>query len=299
VASLVDEKAARPSAFYVRRADELRAAINESLSRFPRYMMSLALIGLLACVSFYLSVVAKGLPIWAPLLVVSAGVVLVQRRQMCQRRLIQLSSIAEYYEKGIARLNREWKLLDRGDGFIDQDHFYSKDLDLFGHTSLYQLLCSARTQIGRDTLASWMMVPASIEEIHARHAAISELRERRELPESLATSGQMQLSNCRPEFLKTWATESSSPFPSWARPMAFLLALAAIVFPILFWSGLLGLHNLWVCLIALFSIHAIFAGTFRRQVKLVLESLESLESLGPLSIELPIVCELLQIVERE
>jgi hypothetical protein len=296
VASLVDEKSARASAFYVRQADELRAAINEDLSRLPRYTISLVLIALLACVSFYLSIVAKELPIWVPLLVASAGVALVQRRHMCHRRLIKLSSLAEYYEKGIARLNREWKLLDGGEGFIDQDHFYSKDLDLFGHTSLYQLLCSARTQIGRDTLANWMMVPASIEEIQARHAAVSELRERRDLPESLATSGQMQLSSCRPDFLKTWAADSSSPFPSWARPMAIILALAAIVFPVLFWAGLLGLHNMWVCLVALFSIQAIFAGTFRRKVKLVLESLESL---GPLSIELPIVCELLQIVERE
>ena len=49
----------------------------------------------------------------------------------------------------------------------------------------------------------------------------------------------------------------------------------------------------WIYLVALFSIQAIFAGTFRRQVKSVLESL------GPLSIELPIVRELLQIVERE
>ena len=182
MASLVDEKSARPSAFYVRRAGELRAAINEDLSRLPRYTISLVLIALLACVSFYLSIVAKELPIWVPLLVASAGVALVQRRHMCHRRLIRLSSLAEYYEKGIARLNRDWKSLDRGEGFIDQDHFYSRDLDLFGHTSLYQLLCSARTQIGRDTLANWMMVPASIEEIHARHAAVSELRERRDLP---------------------------------------------------------------------------------------------------------------------
>ena len=124
MASRVDEKSARPSVFYVRRADELRAAIDEELSRLPRYTMGLVLIGLLACVSLYLSIVAKELPIWVPLLVASAGVALVQWRHMCQRRLIQLSSLAEYYEKGIARLEREWKLLDRGEGFIDQDHFY-------------------------------------------------------------------------------------------------------------------------------------------------------------------------------
>jgi hypothetical protein len=191
------------------------------------------------------------------------------------------------------RVSREWELLDGGEGFIDQDHFYSKDLDLFGHGSLYQLLCSARTQIGRETLAHWMTIPASVEEINARHTAISELRERRDLPESLATSGPTQVSDCQPGLLKTWIARPPSVFPSWASPLALLLALATVVFPTLFLVHLLDLHNLWVCLGVLFSIQAIFAATFRRQVKLVLESL------GPLFVELPTVCELLQIVERE
>jgi hypothetical protein len=293
VASLTDEKSVRASAFYVRRSDELRDAINENLSRLWRYPISLVLIGILACAGFYLSIVAKRLPIWAPILVLSAGAVALQKRHMHQRRFMQLSSLADYYEKGLARLERKWELLDKGERFIDQDHFYSKDLDLFGHGSLYQLLCSTRTQIGRETLANWMMVPASIEEIRARNAAISELRERRDLPESLTASGPTQTSDFRPEFLNTWVAESPYPFPSWARPLAFLLALSAVALPLLLWSGILGLHDFWIYLVGLLSIQAIFAGTFRSQVKSVLKSL------GPLSIELPIIRELLQIVERE
>src|ERR1700739_2104290 len=202
MASPTDTKSAGPSAFYVRRTDELRAAISENLSRFSRYSISLVLIGLLACIVFYLSTVAKALPIWVPALVVSAGAIVVQKRHLNQRRFMELSSLAEYYSKGIARLNREWESLDGGEGFIDQDHFYSRDLDLFGRGSLYQLLCSARTQMGRETLANWMLIPASLEEIQLRQAAISELRERRDLPESLSTFGPLQVSDCRPEFLK-------------------------------------------------------------------------------------------------
>ena len=131
-----------------------------------------------------------------------------QRRLVCQRALIRLWNLTDYYEKGVARLNRKWESLDPGDGFSDHDHFYSQDLDLFGQGSLYQLVCSARTQIGRETLAHWMKVPATLEEIRARQAAISELSERRDLPESLATAGKTQASDCRSEFLKTWAAES-------------------------------------------------------------------------------------------
>jgi len=161
--------------------------------------------------------------------------------------LTQLWSLAEYYEKGEARLNRKWESLDEAEGFLKQEHFYSTDLDLFGRASLFQLLCSARTQMGRETLANWMRAPASVDEIRNRQAAISELRGRRELPESLAIAGPTQAFDCRPEFLKTWAAEFRSPFGSWARPLALVLALAALSLPVLFWRGVLDLHNLWLC----------------------------------------------------
>ena len=57
--------------------------------------------------------------------------------------------------------------------------------------------------------------------------------------------------------------------------------------------GLLDLHNLWACAVSVLTIQGIFALVLRPQVKRVLESM------GPLSVELPIVRELLEIVERE
>ena len=132
MASPNDEKSIRASAFYARRTDELRSAISENLSHLWRYTMSLVLIGILTCAVFYLAIVAKRLPIWAPILVLSVGAVALQKRHQHQRRFMQLSSLAEYYEKGLARLDRKWELLDGGERFIDQDHFYSTDLDLFG-----------------------------------------------------------------------------------------------------------------------------------------------------------------------
>jgi hypothetical protein len=51
---------------------------------------------------------------------------------------------------------------------------------------MYQLLCSAQTQIGRETLACWMKSPARLEEIYARQQAVAELRTRRNLPEAVA-----------------------------------------------------------------------------------------------------------------
>jgi hypothetical protein len=213
--SFMKDEAFRPSAFYSRRTNDLIADIDGGMSRLSSYSVGLATLGLVVCVALYQSLVSKALPLWMPILVAAPAVFVLQRRHVCKLGLIRLWSLAEYYKKGEARLNRKWEALDAGENFLDQDHFYSADLDLFGQKSLYQLLCSARTQLGRETLAKWMMAPASVLEIRDRQAAISELRERRDLPEALATAGPMQVSDCRPEFLSTWATESSPSFPSW------------------------------------------------------------------------------------
>ena len=85
-----------------------------------------------------------------------------------QNKALEKFRLSDYYGAGIARLTHEWSSLDEGQDFNDQDHFYATDLDLFGHGSLFQLICSARTQTGRATLATWLKAPASREEVLAR-----------------------------------------------------------------------------------------------------------------------------------
>jgi hypothetical protein len=292
--SLTPEDRLHPSDFYARRTAELRVESTAALTRHSLYAQILIVLALLVCLALYESIVAKNLPLWSALPVVAVGAFVVQRRHRCQLEFLKVGSLLEYYEKGTARLNRKWDLLDPGDAFIDPDHFYSRDLDLFGQGSLYQLLCSARTAIGRQTLARWMLVPASLEEIRARQAAIAELQARRDFPEQIAAASPAKAApDFRPEALRAWAAESAPPFPFWAPVLAFLLALTAIALPLLYFAGVFPLPILWTSLIRLFAAQAVFAVAFRSRVKAVLDSL------GTLSFELPIMAELLEIMERE
>ena len=49
---------------------------------------------------------------------------------------------------------------ESGESFQNASHPYSRDLDLFGAGSLFELLCTARTQAGQETLAKWLLAPA-------------------------------------------------------------------------------------------------------------------------------------------
>ena len=63
---------------------------------------------------------------------------------------------------------------------------FARDLDLFGQGSLFQLLDTARTQVGEETLAAWLGSGAGIEEIRARQAAVAELAPKVDFREELA-----------------------------------------------------------------------------------------------------------------
>lgn len=91
-----------------------------------------------------------------------------------------------FYERGLSRLDGTWAGSGTdGSRYLD-DHPYARDLDLFGDGSLFQLLDTARTEAGKDTLAEWLSRPAAEAEIVSRQKAVAELRDRVEFREALA-----------------------------------------------------------------------------------------------------------------
>jgi anti-sigma factor RsiW len=89
-----------------------------------------------------------------------------------------------------------------------------------------------------------MRSPAIREEVLARHAAISEIRGRQDLRESLAAAGSKTVSDCKPETVRLWLDESQPAYPVWAPATAILLVLVTASLPLLYWIGILGLPNL-------------------------------------------------------
>jgi hypothetical protein len=282
-----------PRDYYALRADELRYASGEEIKLQGSYRVGLIFVIFAGFFMLYQSLVAKRFPLWAALSVAPVvayfGRQSKRHREKAQRFIRQ----AEHYDRGIARIDLNWEALDEGNDFADPDHFYAADLDLFGRGSLFQLLSSARTQVGRATLADWMKKTASKEEVLARHAAISELRERHDLREALASAGTFEASNCQPETFRKWIVPSSPSFPFWVRPLAFMLVFALILLPTLYGSKVISLQAFERSMEAVVLAELSIGVTFLQRVRQISESVNSF------SVELPIVCEILHIAERE
>jgi hypothetical protein len=135
----------------------------------------------------------------------------------------------ELYRAGLGRLEDHWRGSGpAGEQFDVQHHIYAADLDLFGRGGLYELLCAARTQMGENTLAQWLLAPADLATIRDRHASVSDLRNRLDLREELAIHGEPARITLHPESLLAWTEAPNRLDHLWIRWSAPLLAGLAV-----------------------------------------------------------------------
>ena len=165
-------------------------------------------------------------PVWL-LVPVGAFVALVLYHSNVRRARVNAERAVTYYRHGIARIEDRWTGLGQsGERFTALDHLYAADLDLFGRGSLFELLSVARTRMGEDTLAQWLLAPASEPAIRARHAGIVDLRERLDLREEMAVLGEDARVGVNPDKLLAWAEAPN-------RLSQGLLVTVGIVLPVL------------------------------------------------------------------
>ena len=124
-----------------------------------------------------------------------------------------------------------WTIAGPGPGrpglsFLDLNHPYAADLDLFGEGSLFERLCTARTRAGEEALASWLLAPAPLETLAERHEAVTELRPRLDLREDLELLGSDVRSGMDPEALAAWGNAPRAFPGSGLRITAAILATA-------------------------------------------------------------------------
>lgn len=127
-----------------------------------------------------------------------------------------------FYQRGLARLEDRWADDgETGERFLEAVHPYARDLDIFGPASLFQMLSSARTRIGEETLAGWLKSAAAIPEVLARQEAVRDLTARLDFREEIAVAGEEIREGIHPDALMAWAEGK----PSFHRARIFALSL--------------------------------------------------------------------------
>jgi hypothetical protein len=227
---------------------------------------------------------------WIVLPLLAFGI-LVFRHETVRQAQRRAERGADHYRRGLARLQGEWA--GRGeDGrrFLELEHPYAADLDLFGPGSLFELLATPRTTSGEETLAAWLLAPADAEVIAARHGAVSELRPKLDLKEDLAVLGPDIRRGVDPPHLTRWG--NGAPIfrdPGRVRAVALVLAAFGLLTAI-GWAKL-GMGP-WPFVLVM-AIKVLFERRLRAEVTAVLTGAEHAAA------ELSLLGTLLARLERE
>lgn len=145
------------------------------------------------------------------------------------RARTQAERAAAFYERGLSRIEDRWAGTgETGERFRDAKHIYAEDLDLFGTGGLFQLLCSARTAMGEEWLARWLLAPSPVAAIHERHELIAELRDKIDLREDVALKGEGLRAELNPATLAAWAEGTAGLTNSFVRGLVAALAIACV-----------------------------------------------------------------------
>ncbi|HEY8516020.1 MAG TPA: DNA mismatch repair protein MutS [Candidatus Binatia bacterium] len=178
----------------------------------------------------WLAIDRAALPLAVLLVPIATFAALVLWHVRVRRERERAAGAVRFYERGLARLGDAWP----GTGptstdYVAEDHPYAADLDVFGHGSLFDLLCDARTRGGERLLAQWLAAPAAPAVVRARQAAVAELRPRLDLREDLAALGGAARSEIEPERLAAWGARPATLTGVAIPVIAALLSLCSIV----------------------------------------------------------------------
>jgi hypothetical protein len=203
---------------------------------------------------------------------------------IAHRKVVRAMTMAKramaVYSRGLARMEDRWSGSgETGEAFKDPLHLYAEDLDILGEGSLFQLLSTARTNMGSRCLAGWLLTHASVPEIQERQAAVTELKDKLDLREDLAVTGESERIAVNPEALSLWAREESGLKDGrwWAAVLA-VSNIAALIF------GFMA--QLWTPFILLLLVNGIITFRIRHRLEKIFagisETHRNLDSLAQL-----------------
>lgn len=121
-----------------------------------------------------------GVESWLTLILTLAAIVLffflIKKNIQLEKTKKKTSILKKIVEDEILALNHQFSHFKIGEEFLNTDHFFSYDLDLFGEGSLFQFINRTATISGKQKLAAWLISPSlQKDEIEKKQDAIREL----------------------------------------------------------------------------------------------------------------------------
>ncbi len=191
---------------------------------------------------------------------------LVRKHSRLHKRKAVLEQLVRINADEAKSMEWDYRHLDKGAEYINEEHLFSYDLDIFGNGSLFQYINRTSTIPGKDRLANMLSEnEKKLSEILARQQAIAELSEMFEWRQEFRVKGMLtkeeseDISGLR-EWILTPPDFKSSIFK-------LLIVMVPLINLGVFLLSVFGVISFWTFL-AYLTIPLILAGIKHRKVNL-------------------------------
>ena len=254
------------------RQEEYQANITNNTASFHEVKKKITQIVVLrifvfvaTCFGCYFLSYNAGISIFIGVVGALSFVLMVQYHSKLDRKKNYFEELIGINEIEIKALNGDIDNLENGAEFLNPNHHYSYDIDLFGDGSFFQFFNRTKTLGGRKKLAE-ILVSNEIDNIENKQAAIKELakssKERQHFWASAGTIKTETTSKTVEDWLKNYNTFASN------KRISFLLILFPIVSAVLLGLLSLDLIDSMVFIIWFFA-GLIITGVFLKRVNAI------------------------------
>jgi len=180
----------------------------------------------------------------------------------------EIDKRCEYLERGIRRVTGRWQGRGRtGEEFVRENHLYQSDLNVIGDGSLFELMCTTRSEFGAERLADYLLEPVSLTESRRRQAAVQELREKAWLREEMNLLGDFRSENCGYPAFEAWLNQPPIASPTVVRHLLLLLSACTLVIGLGIFSHALSFSMGLPFAIVLIAMQTVAAAIYSRRVR--------------------------------
>ncbi|NOR76791.1 MAG: hypothetical protein GQ525_16735 [Draconibacterium sp.] len=234
------------SEFYSEKLEEYSSKfklVSQKLRRFAWYRFITFLL-------IFAPVFIFGIKNWLTLVISVLAIILffflIKKNIQLDKKKKKYIELKKLTENEILALKHSFSHFENGKKFLDVEHFFSYDLDLFGEGSLFQFLNRTSTVIGSQQLAKCLISPSiNKKEIEKRQQAIKELAL---IPDwrlnFLANGNLFDETEVMNHEIKAWSelelTLNRSASVKWMIRLMPIVTLASIV------PAVLGITNLFM-----------------------------------------------------
>lgn len=259
-------------AYYTKRITEFNKEIEEQNSKFSKIFYSRILLFILALVLFIFFYKTQTVFAYSFAgITVVLFLFLLSMELKLKRKTSFLKNLIKVNEIEIQLLKKDFNEINEGSEFIDKQHHFISDLDIFGRKSIFQILNRTSTYTGRTKLAQWLTYPFMDKEtIVARQEAIKELSSKPEWNHEFIALGFQNKEQAKDkEVIEEWLNEKNI-FSN------LFLKISCVVFPILSVTSIvlffLGKIN-ETPFVLLFFIQLGIIGTYTKRINKIHDNL--------------------------